>query len=136
MDIEVLRLTPGADLRLALEGFIRERGFSAAFVITGVGSLRRAAVRYAGRTEASPLPHGCFEIIALSGTLAPDGCHLHAALADENGAVFGGHVLAGCTVHTTAEIVIGVSNTHRFTRRFDAATGCHELVIERDSLSS
>ena len=40
MDIEVLRLTPGADLRLALEGFIRERGFSAAFVITGVGPVR------------------------------------------------------------------------------------------------
>jgi hypothetical protein len=130
MDIEVLRLTPGTDLRDALDGFTRERGFASGFIVSAVGSLRAARLRFAGRSEATAY-EGDLEIVALSGTLSPDGCHLHAALADEKGALIGGHVLAGCVVRTTAELVIGVSNAHRFTRELDPATGFRELVVHR-----
>jgi len=131
MDIEVLRMKPGQDLRETLESFTRDREISAAFVVSAVGSLRRAELRYAGRAGAT-VYEGDLEIVALSGTLARDGCHLHAALADGNGAVFGGHVLPGCIVPTTGELVIGVSGKHRFSREFDPETGFRELVVRRN----
>ena len=42
-----LRLEPGEDLRGRLEALTRERGWDAAFVIAGIGSLRVAALRRA-----------------------------------------------------------------------------------------
>jgi hypothetical protein len=134
MDIEVLRLTPGEDLRDALEAFARARRLSAGFIVSAVGSLSGGRLRFAGRSEAS-LVEGDLEIIALSGTLSPDGCHLHAAVAGPTGAVVGGHVMPGCIVRTTVELVIGTSDAHRFAREPDSATGYRELVVHREPKS-
>jgi predicted DNA-binding protein with PD1-like motif len=49
---------------------------------------------------------GKFEIVSLTGTLSVGCHHLHVAIADSTGAVFGGHLLPGCVVRTTAEIVL------------------------------
>lgn len=73
-------------------------------------------------------PDARFEIVSLVGTLSPDGLHLHASLSDEVGAVCGGH-LVRATVHTTAEVVVGVSHMLRFAREMDPATGFKELVV-------
>lgn len=35
------------------------------------------------------------------------GEHLHLAVSDENGIMCGGHMMPGCTVRTTLELVIG-----------------------------
>ena len=123
-----LRLDPGADLRAALSAALSAWGGEAAFVVCGVGSLREARLRFAGRDE----PHcvaGDLEILTLSGTLGAGGPHLHASLADADGRVFGGHVAPGCIVRTTAEILLVVLDDVRFTREHDAATGYAELVI-------
>ena len=47
-----LRLRPGADLRAALEAVVRERGWPAAFVVAGIGSLVDAQLRLADQREA------------------------------------------------------------------------------------
>ncbi|CAN0003710.1 unnamed protein product [Scytosiphon promiscuus] len=73
-------------------------------------------------------PEARFEICSLVGTLSPGGLHLHASLADEGGAVCGGH-LVRATVHTTAEIVIGVAAQLTFSREMDSSTGFKELVV-------
>ena len=97
------RLAPGADLRRGIEGYCRKRGLRAAAIVTCVGSLRQAQLRLAGarRTEtvAGPL-----EIVSLMGTISSNGAHLHAAVADAEGRVKGGHVAVGCIVDTTAEV--------------------------------
>lgn len=49
---------------------------------------------------------GKFEIVSLTGTLSAGCHHLHVAMADSTGAVFGGHLLPGCVVRTTVEIVL------------------------------
>lgn len=69
-----------------------------------------------------------FEVLSLVGTLSPDGLHLHASLGDETGAVCGGH-LVRATVHTTAEIVVGVARSLTFSRKMDPGTGFKELVV-------
>lgn len=128
MKVHALRLHPGDDLRERLTTFSREQSLQAAFVLTCVGSLSQARLRFAGRDEATELA-GDLEVVSLVGTLGADGCHLHAAVADAQGATLGGHVLEGCRIRTTAEIVIGEAPGLRFSREHDAATGYRELVI-------
>ena len=82
----------------------------------------------AGATHAKAI-HGELEIINLSGTLSPDGSHLHIAISGISGAVIGGHLCAGSLVRTTAELVIGLLPDWRFSRELDLATGYPELQI-------
>jgi uncharacterized protein len=123
-----LRLSPGDDLRAALDHAFRARTFSAAYVLQGIGSLSVAQLRYAGRDTAAEL-RGDLEILTLAGSLSADGPHLHMSVSDADGRVFGGHVTAGCIVRTTAEIVIAELDGARNTREHDSATGFAELVI-------
>ena len=123
-----LRLSPGDDLRAALSDAVAAQGAEAAFVVAGIGSLREARLRFAGR-DAPQHTVGDLEILTLSGTLGAGGAHLHASLSDADGRVFGGHVAPGCIVRTTAEILLAVLDDVRFAREPDAATGYAELAI-------
>ena len=127
-----LRLRPGADLKgelLALA--VRER-VRAGWVLTCVGSLSQVRVRLAGGAEHGNW-QGAFEIIVLTGTLSRDGGHLHLAVADHQGRTLGGHLVVGCTVRTTAEVVLADDDRLLFAREHDPATGYDELVVrERD----
>ena len=133
MKVVPLRLQPGADLRRALEAWMGEQEEQAGCVISAVGSLSVAQLRLAGAAEATAI-QGELEILSLSGTLAPDGAHLHIAVADSSGAVIGGHLCAGSLVRTTAELVIGLLPEWRFSRELDAATGYPELRITPQAL--
>ena len=128
MKVVPLRLQPGDDLRLALEAWMGEQQQQAGCLISAVGSLSLARLRLAGAAEATAI-HGELEIVSLSGTLSPDGAHLHIAVADRRGAVIGGHLCAGSLVRTTAELVIGLLPQWRFCREQDPATGHAELWI-------
>ena len=123
-----VRLHPNQDLRLALEALLAQEKVGAAFVMQGIGSLSTASIRYAGMSEATEL-RGDMEILTLSGTLSPDGAHLHMTVADAQGRVLGGHVAPGCIVRTTAEILLVLLPDYRFSREPDLASGCNELVI-------
>lgn len=129
MKVVPLRLLPGADLRQALEAWMGEQQEQAACLISAVGSLSVAQLRLAGATKATVI-HGELEILSLSGTLSPDGAHLHIVVADSQGAVMGGHLCAGSLVRTTAELVIGLLPDWRFNRELDPATGYAELQIK------
>lgn len=125
----VLRLVPGQDLRLELQRLIEARGIEAAAVVTCVGSLTRVALRYADRAEATTLP-GKFEVVSLVGTLSRHGSHLHLSVSDGEGRTLGGHLQEGCTVYTTAEVVLTVLPELRFRREPDPRSGFKELVVE------
>ncbi|MGZ4962408.1 MAG: PCC domain-containing protein [Limisphaerales bacterium] len=128
--VHMLRLNPHDDLRLALEGYTRAHHLRAGFIVTAVGSLESAKLRLADQKDSTEFS-GKFEIVSLVGTLSPDGPHLHISLSDNTGKTIGGHLVEGCKVYTTAEIVIGEANNLHFTRPLDQQTGFNELVIER-----
>jgi predicted DNA-binding protein with PD1-like motif len=132
MDTLPLRLHPGDDLRGALEAAVRAAGWEAAFVIAGVGSLVDARLRLAGAAETVQWP-GDSEILSLSGSLSPDGAHLHAALSLPDGRVVGGHVVPGNRVRTTAEVLLVPLPGWRFRRVVDAATGWAELLVSPET---
>jgi predicted DNA-binding protein with PD1-like motif len=128
MKVVPLRLQPGDDLRRSLEAWMGEQQEQAGCVISAVGSLSVTQLRLAGAAEATAI-HGEQEILSLSGTLSPDGAHLHIAIAGSSGTVIGGHLCEGSLVRTTAELVIGLLPEWQFNRKLDAATGYAELQI-------
>lgn len=130
MRVVPLRLSPGVDLRLALEQLLRQEGVQAGCVISGIGSLSVARLRLAGQEAITPFS-GDLEILSLAGTLSPDGAHLHIAVADNAGTVTGGHLCPGSLVRTTAELVVGLLPEWHFSRELDPATGYAELQIRQ-----
>ena len=126
MKVVPLRLAPGDDLRQALETWMGEQQEQAGCVISAVGSLSVAQLRYGGAAEATTI-RGNLEILSLAGTLSPYGAHLHIAIAVSSGDVIGGHLGPGSLVRTTAELVIGLLPDWRFSRELDPATGASEL---------
>lgn len=125
-----VRLLPGNDLRRHLEQLLEKEGFTAAFVLAGVGSLHTANLRLAGVDEAMTI-EGDMEVLTLSGSISANGAHLHVTLADAQGRVLGGHAGYGCIVRTTAEILVALLPTWHFAREPDALTGWSELTITR-----
>ena len=123
-----LRLHPGDDVRAAVVAALRDSGHQAGFVLQGIGSLAVAQLRYAGRPDATGL-RGDLEILTLTGSIAPDGAHLHMSVSDARGGVFGGHVGPGCVVRTTAELLLALLPGQRFSRELDLRTGFAELKI-------
>lgn len=127
-----LRLTPGQDLRSALEAVVQGHNCRAAFVLSGIGSLSTAGLRFAGAEQPERLT-GATEILSLSGTVAFDGAksssHLHMALSTPTGQALGGHVAAGCMVRTTVEVLLVLLPEWAFSREPDALTGFDELVV-------
>jgi uncharacterized protein len=130
LDVRPIRLHPGDDLRRALEAAVVAHGATAAFVLSGIGSLRPALIRLAGAEETMRVD-GDTELLTLSGTIAAAGSHLHLSVADAQGRVIGGHAGYGCIVRTTAEVLLGVLPEWQFSREVDAATGWAELAIRR-----
>jgi predicted DNA-binding protein with PD1-like motif len=128
MDVLPIRLSPGDDLRRALEAALANAGHEAGFVLAGIGSLSRARLRFA-EVDDAPIRTGAFEILTLCGSVSPEASHLHATLADADGAVVGGHVAYGCVVRTTAEVLLACLGAWRFSREHDADTGHDELVV-------
>ena len=126
------RLPPGADLKAEIDRFSRDNALRAGCILTCVGSLSHARLRMPGavgdaevfRTYAEPM-----EIVSLTGTLCPDGMHLHISLSRSDGACIGGHLVHGCIVNTTAEVVIGELADVEFRRLPDSVTGYAELCV-------
>ena len=139
MRAHAVRLAPGTDLKLALASIARERGIGAGCILTCVGSLSRARLRApgsAGKTEALLAFEGPMEIVSCVGTLGPDGAHVHLSLSLPDGYCVGGHLMEGCLVHTTAEVVIGELPNVEFRRGLDEATGYRELVVGDEARGS
>lgn len=125
-----LRLTPGCDLRRELERSVGEGSATGGFVVSGIGSLTQASLRFAA-VDAATLIVEPLELLTLAGSLTPDGAHLHALVATADGRVIGGHVGYGCIVRTTAEILVAMLPDWRLGRAHDPASGYAELTIAR-----
>ena len=99
------------------------------WIVTCVGSLTRYSLRLAD-TPGVRVREGKWEIVSLVGTLTAKGdSHLHMSLSDGRERMFGGHVLYGCKVYTTAEIVIGEPRDLEFIRVRDEVLPWNELRI-------
>jgi len=142
LHVHAFRILPNEKLKESLQSAAKnianaQRSTKALFLLTAVGSLRRATIRLAHASKDNPEQNAVrtwdekFEIVSLVGTLTPAGeCHLHISLSDENGRTIGGHLMDGCVVFTTVEVVFGSVGTGlEFRREIDNSTGFKELVV-------
>ena len=123
-----IRLKPGQDLMGEMDQLAQKHQLKAACVLTCVGSLTTAVLRFANQSHTETLT-GHFEIVSLTGTLSVHGSHYHISIADEKGQVYGAHLMEGCKVYTTAEIVIGVIDGVSYQRTMCEESGYPELDI-------
>ena len=125
----VSRMMPGDDLKRGLENLMDLCEFKSGIIVCMVGSLNDAVLRMSDGNKKNFI--GLFEIVSALGTISVNGIHVHIAISNSEGMVYGGHLLNGCKIHTTAEIAI-IESEICFKRIFDPKTGYKELVINTD----
>lgn len=128
MENYTFRLTPGQDLFDSIELFVEQNQIGAGCVLSGVGSLTHVVLRLANRETLNEY-EGHFELVSITGTVSIHGSHLHISVSDGDGRTIGGHLVSGCKIYTTAEIVLAVFDDVVYKREFAEDSGYDELVV-------
>ena len=131
----VFRLERGSDLLNSIRAAAEEAGVRAGLLIC-IGGLSRARLGFytgSGHYKALEI-EGPLELVACIGNLAsgPSGeliVHAHACVADEEGRSFGGHVLEGCSISPTGELIIVELSGAELRREMDEETGLKLLRL-------
>ena len=122
------RAGPHEDLKQSILEFAKINTISAGAIVTAVGSLEQFNLRYANQ-EHGEIKKGHFEIVSLVGTFSDSSCHLHVSVSDNTGQLYGGHLLQGNLIYTTAEIVLIKLSDLEFSRAIDPSYNYKELVV-------
>lgn len=123
------RLKPGDDLFDSIQSFVMEKNIEAGCILSSVGSLTHATLRLANRSAYNEY-EGHFEIVSMTGTVSTNGSHIHVAISDGDGVTIGGHLVSGCKIYTTAEIVLAVFDDVIYKRElFQNDSGYEELAV-------
>ena len=131
MKTYAIRLRRGSDLLLSIEEFCAKNAIKAGILLSGVGCVTTARVRDASGVTIVDIPEP-MEIVSLMGTVSEKRCHLHVAFSKEDLSVVGGHLVAGCIINTTCELVIGELENTVYDVEFDEETGYDELIIKKE----
>ena len=124
------RLKPGEDLQEGIASYCNQNNIKAGWVSTCVGSLTNYNIRFANQPSTSS-GTGHFEIVSLTGTISDNGMHMHLSISDSLGKTIGGHLMPGCKIYTTAEIVLLSTDKYKFTRENDGTTPWDEFQVKR-----
>ena len=129
MNIHTFRLKPAQDLFDSIEVFVIDKKIEAGCVLSSVGSLTHATLRLANRSVFNEY-EGHFEIVSITGTVSTNGSHIHISISDGDGVTIGGHLVSGCKIYTTAEIVIAEFDDVIYKRELlENDSGYEELVV-------
>jgi len=129
MQVFTFRLESGQDLFNQIEAVVAEKNIEAGCVLSAVGSLTHATLRLANREYYSEYD-GHFEIVSMTGTISVHGSHLHISISDGDGKTIGGHLVPGCKIYTTAEMVLVIFEDMVYKREFAEDSGYEELVVK------
>jgi len=131
MQAYTFRLKPGQDLFDSIETFVAENKIEAGCVLSSVGSLTHATLRLANREYFSEY-EGHFEIVSMTGTVSMNGSHIHVSISDGDGVTIGGHLVSGCKIYTTAEMVLAMFEDVVYKRELlENDSGYEELVVHK-----
>lgn len=130
------RITEDEDLLDAITRRAKRGNIKAGFFFL-IGTLKRAALgfyregKYEPITIAEPL-----EIVSCIGNVSVKDSgelliHGHLAVSNTKGEAFGGHLLPGCTVAATAELVIVEAADVVLQRAFDEKTKLYLWSLEK-----
>lgn len=128
LKIHCVRLHRGNDLMNSIKALCAEKHIQAGVVLSAVGCISRGRVRDASGVTIREISDHC-EIVSLNGTVSETRCHLHIALSGEDLSTIGGHLVSGCIINTTCELVIGELPGIAYGVEFDEETGYNELIF-------
>ena len=129
MQTFTFRLKAGQDLLGEIKAVIAEKNIKAGCVLGAVGSLTHATLRLANREYYSEYDD-YFEIVSMTGTVSVHGSHLHISISDGDGQTLGGHLVLGCKIYTTAEMVLAIFEDVVYKREYAEDSGYDELVVK------
>jgi len=129
------RMYPGEDVLESIESVAKKHGVrSGQLSLIGaiskakLGYFHREAVEYRDFTVDEDV-----EVVSCMGNIAThEGklvVHAHMIVADEAGQCWGGHLMKGCEVSVTIELVI-IETEIDLIRKRDDATGLNLLYID------
>jgi predicted DNA-binding protein with PD1-like motif len=106
-----VRLRENEDLLNAIKARAEQNSIHAGFFFL-IGTVKRAVLGYYKEGKYKQIEvAGPLEIVSCMGNLSlrEDGelvAHAHIAVADEEGRMFGGHLLPGCPIDATGELIL------------------------------
>lgn len=129
-----VRLRRGDDLMLSIKKLCREKNIAAGVVLSAVGCISQGRVRDASGVTIREIKEHC-EIVSLDGTVSARRCHLHISLSKEDLSTIGGHLVSGCIINTTCELVIAELPGVSIAVDEDPETGYDELIFQEEILA-
>ena len=124
------KLEDGEKVMPTLLDVIEEEEIFSGIILSGIGMLRDFNLnyfdgkKYVERQYMKPL-----ELVALHGSIAVDSSvHLHAALADKDHKMVGGHLSAG-VVNNLVELTIFKLENRHIERKLNPKTGLSEFHL-------
>ena len=127
------RLRRGDDLLQEVQKMAQEEQLELAVILSAVGCVTKARLRDASGVTIREIDEPC-EIVSVTGTVSRKRCHIHVALSKEDLSTVGGHLVEGCLINTTCELVLGVVEGWRCGVEQDDETGYDEIVFEREEV--
>jgi hypothetical protein len=132
----MVRLHPGQDLIEGITEACLTHELKSGAITSCIGSLQRASFftvvplpnKTGGGYGDPVVKEGPLELVSAQGTIGWDVeanllIHMHGALADSRGNVFGGHLIKGkCPILITCEIMIAFLEGVRALQRYDPET--------------
>lgn len=127
----ILRLDPGDEIVKCITTLAETEKIHLA-TVSGIGAVNKATVGVFDTVKKEYIANklkGIFEIVSLAGNISTmknqEYVHMHIALGDEKGQVFGGH-LNEAIISATAEIIIdGIDGS--IDREFNETIGLNIL---------
>ena len=121
-----VRLYRGQDLKYSIEDICKD--YSTCVVLSSVGCLSELKLRMAGGVDYMEDVND-YEILSLNGTVSCGKAHLHMCASNSDGECVGGHLVEGCIINTTCELVIGILEEYDSERAYDIDTGYKEIIF-------
>ncbi len=102
-----------------------------------IGTLKKVVLGYYKEGKYVPIEKtGTLEIASCTGNISVKEkdelvVHAHIVASDMQGNAFGGHVLSGCLVDATAELVLVEVEAGTLKRKFDAQRKLYLWALEK-----
>lgn len=132
------RLFENEDLLEAISNTAKQRGIKAGFFIL-IGTLKKAKLGFYRQGKYEPIQvSGHVEIVSCMGNISLKEekelvVHAHISVSNEKGEVLGGHLLPGCVVAVTAELVLVEAADLKLQRKFDEETKLYLLSLDDET---
>jgi predicted DNA-binding protein with PD1-like motif len=120
------KLSEDEDLLEAINLVAKKSRITAGFFIL-IGTLKKANVGFnrKGKYEETKV-EGPVEIVSCMGNISlkenKPFAHAHIAVSNEKGEVLGGHLMSGCIIDATGELILLEATDRRLLRKYDDKT--------------